>query len=229
MEQSRIFQWIARVNAIIFLIILVTAAVMLAMSMLQTSDWQPQDAVVVKDAEEEQKVMRLGDLVPVAGHDVQYVELRSISSGKRLYSSSYGSSHTKNVLFLVGPELAAHWLYDTEDYHINGVQQLTMQKKHADTEAPAVALLYQVIKEDSNGDGELSWQDQITVALTKPDGNGYVELGQFDALISHEADKKGEHLTLLVRKGGAIFVEQYGLIDFNKIAEKMLTRIGEKV
>ena len=229
MEQSAFFRWISRINSMLFLVLLLAAATLAGIQYIQISRWDTEQAVVVgTDSELSRNDIKLslGNIHRVAGYaDVQYIELSSSSQQRGLSSVGYGGGQIRNVVYLVGPELDTHWLYKTHTYLIKDIEQLKAKGYECDSAAQAVALLYKVVKEDSNGDGKLSEKDLVTVSLTKPDGTVYTELGSFDSVIDYETDVEGEYLTLVIQKGDDISAWKYALADFKKLSEKTLTTI----
>ena len=71
----------------------------------------------------------------------------------------------------------ARWLFPKHHFVIKAVDQLR-EKEGYEKEDPTRAMYYEVIKEDSNGDGKLSEDDKSVVAVSSIDGSGYVELSQ---------------------------------------------------
>lgn len=226
MEQSAFFRWISRINSMLFLVLLLAIAILAGIQYIQLSRWDAEKAVAVGNDSEFSRndiTLNLGNIHRVAGYaDIQYIEVSSSSQQRGLGSVG---EQVRNVVYLVGPELDAHWLYKTHKYLIEDIEQLKAKGYECDSAAQTVALLYKVVKDDSNGDGKLSEKDLITVSLTKPDGTVYTELGNFDSVIDYETDVEGEYLTLVIQKGDNISALKYSLADFKKLSEKMLTKI----
>ncbi|QEP41713.1 hypothetical protein D5085_00265 [Ectothiorhodospiraceae bacterium BW-2] len=111
--------------------------------------------------------------------------------------SSYGSKETqstRNLLFIEGDEGTMRWLFPTNEWLIYHYRQLlapdtTVQESNSDR---TVALLYQIIKQDSNGDSQLSEGDSFTLAISQPDGRSYRELisGVLSLLGVHTTSKQ---------------------------------------
>lgn len=226
MEHNSFFKWVIRLNSILFLILILMGIGLIGFLYLESNDWNSRRAVEIKDESENIIKMRLGNITRICGHDIQYVELSSASTSKGFSSGGY-ANQTRNVVYFVGTELSPHWLYDTNDYLIENIAQLKAKGYECEDKA-TIAVIYEVIKDDSNKDGKLSKDDLVTVSLTMPDGYQYTELGSFDSVIDYETDIEGKYLTLLSQMGNEILVQKYLLTDFKKVSEKILTRIGKK-
>lgn len=132
-------------------------------------------------------------------------------------------------MFFVGPEMESHWLFETNKYHISKVDQL---KKEADNckNMETVSIYYEVIKSDTNQDGELNSEDDVTISLTSPDGLNYLELDtSVTAVIDHSIDSNASILTVLVQKDSSILMKKFSLKNNQRISEKEVSRIGKKL
>jgi hypothetical protein len=62
--------------------------------------------------------------------------------------------------------------------------------------------LFEIIDRDSNSDGRLSYRDQRLIAVSRPDGTGFVRLvAQVDQTHGARLSEDGERLDLFYRKG----------------------------
>ena len=82
------------------------------------------------------------------------------------------SYQVHNYLFTGYSGAKQYWLYNHNDYLIEQYQLL----RNGDVTEPVVAILYQVVTTDSNGDQLLSSTDLTTIALSHIDGSDYKEL-----------------------------------------------------
>jgi len=232
MEQNKLFQAVSRVNSVLFLLLMSGGVVLFLVIIFQTSDWQDRRTVEVNEdvnAVDEKKIeLRLGTIQQVYGHDVQYVELHSReNSGK--FSSGYGSTETRNVLFFVGEDMKSHWLYDSHRNVVNSISSLTKPGNYNDKE-PAIALYVSVTRADSNGDGRLTNDDDITLALLRTDGDEYTEIetGIWEVL-DREVTEDGKYLILLLQVGSNVLLKKYSLETFGKVSERVVTEISKKM
>jgi hypothetical protein len=231
MEKSKLFRTIGRINSVLFLLLLIGAAIMFIVIAFQAGGRRTARTVAVTgrqgDDETKRIEMVLGSLEEIHGHDAHYVELSTQWKGGK-FSSGYSGGQTRNILFFVGPELDSHWLYEDHSNLIYTVVMLnrdTKDRKGKITEA----LFFRVIKEDTDGDRELTVKDLSTIALTKPDGTSYKEIEtDVQSLIDKEVSDNGRSLMLLLQSDHKVYLKKYSLSDFSKVTEKVLTEIRKE-
>jgi hypothetical protein len=231
MEQNRFFIWTSRVTSILFLLLVVIAIGFMLYGILESNKWGQKNTVeVIGEQSQDEKIenLRLGNINKVCGKDIQYVKLNSSRKSKGFSSGGYGVA-TRNIVFFVGPDMESHWLFETNKYHISKVEQLN---KEADDckKKEAVSIYYEVIKSDTNQDGELNSEDDVTISVTLPDGLNYVELDtSVTAVIDHSIDSNASILTVLVQKDSSILMKKFSLRSNQIISEKEISRIGKKL
>jgi hypothetical protein len=64
-----------------------------------------------------------------------------------------------------------HWLFDTNQYLI--YESHLLYESDNGQDKPVIAILYQLIKQDSNADQRLSSNDSMTIGISKPNGTAY--------------------------------------------------------
>ncbi len=232
MDRDRIFLIINRVNSVLFLTILLGVAAIILFSFLLPGNRQHKGAVeVFEDLDSTDNSMvklRLGNIQEVTGHDVQYVELSSERGGRKLLSG-YESPETRNVLFLVGKDMAAHWLYEHHRFIIKCVCKLKENNKY-DSKANVIGLYVEVINSDTNGDGKLSKDDDSAIALLNIDGSGYKEIETgVKQLIDSKVTDNGKNFMLIVQIESNVIIKKYSLETFKKESERMITEIKKKL
>lgn len=227
MDRIKFFRIISRLNSILFLLILLAAAYWLVQLSTSFGDRPVRGAVdVVEDptAEESPTLeLRLGRINWVNGTDTQYVSLETQAQGGKL--SGYDPSETLNILFVIGDGFDSHWLFDHQRYRIISISPLTPDKEF-DEERHAVAIYSVIVKEDSNGDGQLDTGDVQTIALLQTDGTGYTEVANgIEQIISTRASSDGRSFDVLAREGDSLIMRRYSLESFEMIQEKTLTEL----
>ena len=231
MEKNKFFIWTSRATSILFLLLVVIAIGFTIYGIFESNKWGKRNTVeVIGEQSEDEKVedLRLSTITKVCGKDIQYVKLNSSRKSKGFSSGGYGSA-TRNIVFFVGSNMDSHWLFETNKYLINEVDQL---KKEADDckEEKTVSIYYEVIKSDTNEDGDLNSEDDVTVSVTSPDGLNYVELDtSVTSVIDHSIDSDAAILTVLVQKDSSILMKKFSLENNQKISEKEVSRIGKKL
>ncbi|MEY8214877.1 MAG: hypothetical protein RPR97_10410 [Colwellia sp.] len=231
MEENKFFKWAARVNSLLFLVLLVISIGFVSFGILESNKWSARNEVEVTDksgSSEEVEDLRLGDITKVCGSDIQYVKLNSSAKSRGFSSGGYGYT-TRNVVFFEGVEMVSHWLFDTNSYSIREIDQL--QKKADDCkDRETVAIYYEVRKEDADQNGKLDENDPLTIALTAPGGSNYTEIEVgITSVLDHSVDQSGSTLTLLIQDGELLLMKKYSLKTNEKISEREITRIGKKL
>ena len=114
---------------------------------------------------------QLGHLQNVSGTPYVIIPLYSDQSYAQSYFSKSAES-TRNVLLINVRTKQKKWLFDTNNYLIIN-EELLSEKEFDHRERNIRAILYSVVKRDTNGDKRLTNDDKIDVALTTPSGERY--------------------------------------------------------
>lgn len=149
-------------------------------------------------------IRNVSDIVNIEEDNGQIVQHWSLTSTDEVYGTpyfilslqleqSYEQSYyekysvsIRNYLFINTQQNSKHhWLFDTNDYLIPHKSLLLDPTR--DENQKTVAILYEVIKHDSNEDARLSDSDLYTLGLSKPDGSHYKDvMDNVSALLSHK-------------------------------------------
>jgi hypothetical protein len=169
----------------------------------------------------------LSTIERINGHNVQYVTLNTGSNGAK-FSSGYNNTNIRNVLFFVGEEMDATWLFKT---HKNLVLCLCKLRENNDydNKEEVVGLYVNVVKKDTDGDGKLTENDLSNIALLNVDGSGYkdVETG-IKQIIDSSVTDDGQNVMFLVQVGAAVLMKKYSLRTLNKVSERKISEITKK-
>lgn len=231
MEQNKFFIWLSRINSIFFLLLLISSIGLVLFGLFESNKWSQRNTVEVIDEESPFAIvedLRLGRINKVCGRDIQYIKLNTKANSKGFSSGGY-STTTRNIVFFAGNNMDSHWLFESNNYLIEEINQL---KKQADDckDKETVSIYYEIVKSDSNKDGKLDNNDDITVALSSPDGTNYVEiLSGLSSVIDHSIDSEAKELTILVQKGSNLLMQKFSLETNEKIAEREISKIGKKL
>lgn len=87
---------------------------------------------------------------------------------------SKSTNSTRNYLFLDKNTTQSEWLFSNTDYLIKNDFRLKFGGHTS--KGPVLAILYYLVKLDTNKDSRLSAKDTSTIALTNPDGSAYKEI-----------------------------------------------------
>lgn len=230
MEQNRFFIVVSRINYLLILLATISAIVAaISITIISNSFGNRNSVEVIKDEGKKESIeLRLGNLEEMTGHQVQTVNLTS-DAPNRGFSSGYGGSEIRNVLFLVGERLNTKWLYANNSYLITCFCKLRKPNEHVRDDT-VLALYVAVIKEDSNNDEMLSDKDAITLALIKPDGSKYTEVStDLRKILDSTVTDGGDNVTFMVQVGNNIVIRKYSLATFSLVSERQISEIAKKL
>lgn len=232
MEESKLFKRIWRFNAIV--LALAGLGVLLALAVISflafrdlVGERRVYDVVNIAALDEQVKESwRFGSLQHLEG--TPYLRLPLYSSQQ--YGESYYSKSTesaRNYLFINRDNNQKYWLFEHNRYLITRAETLYQPiVEHEQQSSKALAVLYLLIKEDTNADGRLSAADQRTLAITAPGGQGYRELiSGVDRPHTHLLDDK-RLLIVYQREDGSAYSAEVSLEDFTLTAEEPLPEVG---
>lgn len=229
MENNKFFLIVNRINSMLILFVAVAALISILVLNRASNSWGNRNTVQVQDEKSKETIdLRLGSLEDMAGHDIQTINLLSDSTRKG-FSSGYGGSEIRNVLFLSGEELKAEWLYENNNFFINCFCKLQKSNEYNGKD-PVLAIYVSVVKKDTNRDGELSSKDGITLSLAKPDGSDYKELDNgISKILDSTVSDQGASVTFLLHIGRSIVAKKYSLSTFDLVSEREISEISKKL
>jgi len=229
-EQNRFFIWISRITSILFLLLIAIAIGFTVYGIFQSKNRTQVNTVeVVSESDEAGEYLKLSNIVEVCGVDSRYVKLNSSKTSRGFISKGGYGVLTRNIVFFVGVEMESHWLFDNDKYLINEIAQLST-KSYKCEDKKVVSIYYEIIKSDTNNDGDLNSEDNTTIAITSPDGQNYIELDtDITSVIDHSVDNDAKTLTILMQKGSLILMKRFSLENNQMISEEEISRIGKKL
>ena len=227
MDNNRLFLWVGRVNSILFLLLLLAGLLLSAIALFESSRWSERRAVDVvnepgKTVEKER--FSLSGIHHICGHDAKYVELQTERSSGG-FSSGYSGGQTRNIIFFIGSNREAHWLFQTNQYLIDSISVIPASYSGCE-DATASVIYYDVVKQDNNGDGKLSDEDSHTLAISDPYGRDYQELvSGATRVLDFEFDEGKKQINLLLQLGNEIVLRDYALSGA-LLAESQVTSLS---
>lgn len=230
MEQNRFFVIVSRINSLLILVAAIGAVIAVFSLSINSSSGGNRNAVEVVSEKDGEVALELslGDLEEMIGHEIQTVNLTTDRSSKG-FSSGYGGSDIRNVLFLPGEQLDAKWLYEKNSYLITCFCKLQASNEY-NGDDPVLAVYVTVVKEDSNGDKALSDRDGIILALMKPDGSDYKEVSSdITKIMDAKVTDGGESVTFLTQVDRRVLVRKYSLRTFSLVSEREISEISKKL
>jgi hypothetical protein len=222
---ERFFSVIARVNQLLLLLVLLAAAASIAWMNWEGRRARQRSVVAEVPAGPDGRVslrLSLDHLSRIHGTDMR-VMLLSAESGSRKFSSGGHRGEVRNVLFFSGAEKASRWLF--KDHR----QSVSMSQLRLGEEELTRALYVAYVRADSNGDGELSFEDRSNVALARPDGTDMVEvLRDIDQVIEQELFD-AQHLSIVYRKGVELRHAKVALASAKIESDQVLVQVPQSL
>lgn len=166
---------------------------------------------------------RLGSLQQIHGSKHYLAELKLEKKG----FSRARFRKIRNVLFFKGEALKQAWLFPNHNSEILLFEQLASE---VGDQQITYALLVEFAERDTNGDGTLDREDDVSVAVTRPSGDGFTILEENVRSIQGRVfDHDEKAMVLLVSQAGKVMVKKYSLETFQKLSEQEVTNISEPV
>jgi len=183
----------------------------------------------------EERPFVLGTFERLSGTPILIAEIHEVG-GRGSLSSGYESGGTAhNFVFLDSRSLESHRLFDTNQYVIlsrmaypTPARMVRSEPQPAD-QAAVEWLVYQVVKEDTNGDTRLGSDDRITIGISDASGGGYTEvLNAIDDVLGVEMIESGR-LVVIHRADGEKQTSILDLAARKVLASRPLVDLGPDV
>lgn len=229
---ERLFTLIKRINSALLLLGLLGLGAFIAWNIWSSNHWQSSRSVPIpatQAGEAKPVLLEFGQIRNICGTDTQMLELSTRGDSGKFSSGGYGSE-TRNVLFLSGKDKTPRWLFPVQSNLILTAEQLRHETESCGSkQAPASALFFEYISNDSNGDGKLSREDRSRIALAKPDGTGLTEvLDGVSRVLSREM-LDSQHLTLIYQKDRTIHHARFSLPTLSKELDQEIVTVPEEI
>ncbi len=230
-EQSAFFRWVYRLLAIGGLLLLLAIAYVWIQSSLAGKRWRARNTVEVAqqgpDGRAKKERLRFEQLTAIRGTDVKLleVEAEADNGGKGLSSGSYGPDYrTRNLIFLEPGNGNARWLFDANEQSIRKTEMLSVDTD--DRPGPVLAIYIEVERGLNAGSDA---EHEVTPALVRTDGSGYVELGKpVSRILDQSVSADGKTLGLLLEDQGKLLYREYSMESFSQTSEKLITRLDRQ-
>lgn len=229
MEENRLFKIIWRFNALVIsavgilaLLVLMYAAYHIYKDATKTKN--RIDIVNVNSEEEVKESFRLGRLRHISGTESSMLPLMSDQSFSLNYSGNKSTASTRNILFSNIRTSSNHWLLPTNDFLITEYKMVN-ENNDWDSDKNVITIFYYLVKEDSNNDKRLTSEDNLTLALSSPDGKIYKEvLSNVDSILGYELIDTST-VAVVFNRNNLGYVSYISLVDFSVTKEIALPSI----
>jgi hypothetical protein len=228
-EENRFFRFVWRFNGLVIMIAGVLAIGVLAFtgySIFQdvTSDREARNILNVQEENDIKESWQLGYMTRIDGSPYVMIPLYSDQDDNE---SSYSKSSTsaRNYLFINSQDNTKNWLFKTNKYVITDTELLS-EKDYDAADRKVRAILFRIIKADSNNDQRLTDDDLQSFGLSMPDGLGYTEiLSDIDLFVGSRLIDE-ETLLIVFQRSGIGYSANIDLNGFVISHEAELPKVG---
>ena len=229
MEENKFFKLVWRFNGLLISVAGVLAICVLLFGMYQifketTRDRNTQNIVNVEENSAVKENWMVGRFISLTDQNILIVPLNSDQSFDRGYFSK-SSNSTRNYLFIDTRTNSKKWLFEHTNYLIEEASHLRIGDDF-NLKKPVLAILYTLVKLDSNNDNRLTPSDKITIAISKPDGSGYKEiLTNIEQVIDSQVLSENE-LFIMFQSNGKYFSSTLNLNSYDLSNQTELPKVS---
>jgi hypothetical protein len=224
-EPNKFFIFINRFNSIISILLLLVAGVSFVYINTQSNNWGNRRAVTLKESPESNQNIKLvlGKINTISGSSVLYVNL-SENDNNFSYKSGSSAVGIRNTLFFKDKEIKPNWLFESNEYLIQKMDQLKIEDHNEKN--PAISFIYEVVYKDTNDNKRLDSKDKVTIALSNLDGSIFKNVVQLvDSLIDHQVSSDGKEVALIYQINQKVILERISLENFQSISKSEITQV----
>lgn len=187
MEENKAFRIIWRFNAVLILLAGIGAlCLVLILSYTffkdKTRDRSVSNIVDIEKKVDAENEWTLGKLSNISGSQSSWIALFSEQKYRSGSTRKYSSS-VRNYMFINRASNDKYWLVTHNQFlfiDTNFIRPKANTLEYIDKKplAPTEAILYSLVKSDTNGDDKLTKKDLVTIAISQNDGTRLTELLQ---------------------------------------------------
>ena len=239
MEENRFFRTVWRINGIAILLLVLfvigAGAYTFIREMLHRGD-HPVIKNVAEDPQGEEK-WTLGTPKEIDGTQFIYIPLVSEKKDIAIPQPSFGLSKigysrdyfapSRNLLFINKQTREMRWLFKDNRQLIADIDMVSILKPY-DKNRKIDAILYRVIRKDTNGDNKLTSEDVADIAISFPDGTRYKEVFQSVERLFGALNLGGQDVLILYQSKGRGYASTIRLADMSVQDTKEMPKIGQK-
>jgi len=230
MEENRFFRYVWHFNGLILStagILLIGVVLLYAFEKIfmgEMRDKNVRNIVNVQEENDAKEKWQLGYMLSIQGSSHVMIPLKSDKNHTQSYGSNSYSS-VRNYLFINSQNNNKFWLFKTNKYWIANADLLPADE-YGSKKRDVRAILYKVVKYDSNDDNRLNIHDLKTVAISLPNGKKYKEILEgIDVFVGQRLIGKNT-LLIVYQKKGVGFSASVNLSDFTIANEAELPKVG---
>jgi hypothetical protein len=230
---ERIFHFIKRTNSVLLLLLFV-AVIGAVTALLWGGRESERHAIPVQGAgasSEKPIMLHVQRTETVSGAKTTMILFAVRPDSDGFVSKSYGAGETKNVLFLTGADKSPTWLFTHHKNTVLVASQLKddeSQCGRCEEKAPARGIYFEYAAEDTNKDGSINAYDHVRVALTRPDGSGFVDvLKDASQVLSYEVIEDNT-LSIVYQADKSLRHARVSLTSLTTTSDKLVLDLAAK-
>ena len=206
MKSEKFFGGIQKINSVLMLLcgigVLFVLGLLIWEQVGRAFRTKAQPALVeIGGVELDHSRFSVGRFDRLVGTDIMMAPLLSMRDFPRGFSSGGGRHLTSNLLLFDLRTSKSTWLLDNHDSILPWYRIATSETPDGEGKT-AIALLFHVVSDDTNGDGSLTFDDHGAIGISKPDGSGRNELvTNVDDALEFEQISGAEGVLLYVSSG----------------------------
>lgn len=214
MEEKRFFRVIWRINGVALMVLLIFLIGFISYQFITSTFHNETPPVLISNLprnEQSFEKWTLGLPHEIDGSNFIYIPLESdkkeitgVHSGMSLGAYAYNDFSfrpSRNMLFLNKKTKEMKWLFRDNSQLIERIKMLYALKPY-DKGRKVDAVLYQVIRKDTNSDQKLNSDDLADIGVSLPNGEMYKELFQSVERLLDAVSLDGEEILVLYQSKG---------------------------
>lgn len=195
MESNKLFLMINRINAVLILMLLISALVGLYFLYNEMIYSKRRNTVEVSSLGKENEIIDLSNVANISGHTQKYIEVYTRKDGE-LTSGGY-SRTLRNLIFINAESTNPQWMFPNNNAVLVQVSQL---KDYRPSEHITTFFYIEYVTHDTNKDGKLSELDSSKIAFSSPSGKNLIMLDEnITKILNHDYQAEKNLLTTLVQ------------------------------
>ena len=233
MDENRFFKFVWRLNGIAIMLLLLFALYSVGHELIRQMRQRPSAPAVITNVAQDktgEEKWSLGYPREIEGTDYIYVPLGS--QIKKIPASGSGgigvvrnsdTATTRNLLFVNGQTREMRWLFKGNNQLIENIEEMPQPRYREKDKVEA--LLYTLIRRDTNGDKKLTLDDQSDLAVSLPDGSHYKEIVRSVEDVIATMVPNGSEIVLLYQSGGKGYMSTIRLQDMSIQETKEIPKV----
>ena len=158
---------------------------------------------------------RFGSVINIKGTEFVALPLKSVrSDSKSIAVYKNDKSDTRNYLFINSNTGDQRWLLPHNDFVFDTRYTFTSGElalgNRVDND-----FMFEFIDKDSNGDGQLSDNDQVNIAFAKSDGSSFTVAVEDVDVVLGKTEASNSRVLLFFQKAGVGYSANFDLIEYS--------------